>query len=93
MDILNNLERLNSECFTYDNYESNWWNLLDMDFITSIDVKAVMRTVEKYAIGYCEAEKVYLRPNLKSYAVMFEKDGKRFWFHIQKWEFELKENS
>lgn len=89
MDILKNLEQLNPECFIYENYESNWWSLLDMDYMTSMDVKNVMRTVRKYAVGYCEGGRLALRPNSNSYAVMFEKDGERFWFHIQKWEFEI----
>jgi len=85
---LHNLEKLNSECFIYDNYESNWWSLLDLDYLDALDGMSVMKEVEQYAVGYCESSKIRLRPRNDSYAVMFEKDGKRFWFHIQKWEFE-----
>lgn len=85
------LPELNSECFIYKNYESNWWSLLDLDFSDAMEVSNVIRCVEKYAIGYCESSKVRLRPKPDSYAVMFEKDGERFWFHIQKWEFETEE--
>ena len=91
MSVLNKLGKLNSECFTWETWESNWWNLLDMDFMIVMDVKNVMRAVEKYAVGYCESDKVSIRPKENSYAVMFEKDGERFWFHIQKWEFETEE--
>ena len=90
MSILNDLELLNSECFIYENYESNWFSLLDMDFKTSLGVETVMKAVKDYAVGYCESDRVKLRPRNDSYAVMFEKDGYRFWFHIQKWEFEFK---
>lgn len=88
--LLDNLKKLNSECFTYENYESNWWGLLDMDFMTALDVINVMRAVREFGVGYCEADKIKIRPKNSSYAVMFEKDGERFWFHIQKWEFEIK---
>ena len=91
MNLLNKLEKLNSECFIYENYESNWWSLLDLDYMSTFYAKNIMKAVEKYAVGYCESERVYLRPKSDSYAVMFEKDGKRFWFHIQKWEFEVEE--
>lgn len=87
--LLEKLERLNSECFIYDNYESNWWTLFDMKFSDSLNNAAVMRTVEQYAVGYCEGERLLIRPSADSYAVMFEKDGERFWFHIKKWEFEM----
>lgn len=85
------LPELNSECFIYENYESNWWSLLDLDFSDAMEVSNVMRCVEKYAVGYCESSKVKLRPKSDSYAVMFEKDGERFWFHIQKWEFDAED--
>lgn len=85
------LPELNPECFIYENYESNWWSLFNSDFSDSMEVSNVMRSVEKYAVGYCESSKVKLRPKSDSYSVMFEKDGERFWFHIQKWEFEAEE--
>lgn len=88
---INKLPVLNSECFIYENYESNWWSLLDLDYSDAMEISNVMRCVEKYAVGYCESSKVRLRPKFDSYAVMFEKDGERFWFHIQKWEFESEE--
>jgi len=91
MSVLESISQLNSECFIYDNYESNWWSLLDLDFDQAMDVWRVMKAVKEYAVGYCESDKVRLRPRPDSYAVMFEKDGERFWFHIQKWEFEEQE--
>lgn len=91
-NILDNLEKLNSESFTYENYESNWWSALDMDYMMALDVKSVLNAVKKYAVGYCDACRLKLRPKTDSYAVMFEKDGERFWFHLQKWEFEEEED-
>ena len=88
MDILKELPELNSECFIYENYESNWWSLLDLDYAEAMDVERVMKAVKEYAVGYCESSRITLRPRSDSFAVMFEKDGERFWFHLQKWEFE-----
>lgn len=82
------LEELNSECFTYDNYEADWWTRLQLSFSDAMEVSNVMKNVELYGVGYCDSIKVTLRPKTDSFAVMFEKDGDRFWFHIQKWEFE-----
>lgn len=85
------LPELNPECFTFENHEACWWGLLDLDFSDAMTVSNVMRCVEKYAVGYCESDRVMLRPKPDSYAVMFEKDGEHFWFHIQKWELESEE--
>jgi hypothetical protein len=81
---LDNIEKLNSECFIYENYESNWWSLFNIDYKTSLDNKNVMDVIKKYAVGYCESSRVNLRPKDNSYAVMFEREGKKFWFHVQK---------
>lgn len=91
-DMLINLPELNPECFIYDNWEANWWNLLDIDYGDAVDIKVIMRSVKQYAIGYCESNRTRIRPRDDSYAVMFEKDKERFWFHIQKWEFEDEED-
>jgi len=88
---LDNLKKLNSECFSFQNYESNWWCVLDMDYIMSFDLIRVNVAMAKYAIGYCEANRLTVRPREDSYAVMFEKEGVSFWFHIAKWEFETTE--
>lgn len=82
------LEELNSELFIYENYEPDWWTALDLSFCDAVDVSNVLRKVNEYAIGYCDSSRVRLRPKDDCFAVMFEKNGRKFWFHIQKWEFE-----
>lgn len=84
---MENLEELNSECFTYDNYEGNWWSLLDIAWKDSMNKKVLKECIKKYAIGYCKSSKVKIRPR-DGFAIMFEKDGERFWFHLEKWELE-----
>lgn len=54
--------------------------------LTSNDGK---RMIKKYAIGYCEAEKLICRPKLDHMAIMFEKDGENCWTHITDKEFSV----
>jgi len=82
------LKELNYECFTYGCYESSWWSLLDLDYVESMDMSRIMRAVRTYAVGYCDSARVGFRPKTTAYAVMFEKDDLRFWFHLEKWYFE-----
>ncbi len=65
--------------------------VVDIDYSDAFELTNVMRCVRKYAVGYCDSSRVRLRPKTDSYVVMFEKDRERFWFHIQKWEFETEE--
>lgn len=83
--ILDKITPLNSECYIWENYESNWWSLLDIDYVNSMEVDAIKRCISEYAVGYCDGSRLTIRPNSNSYAMMFEKDGNRFWFHIEKW--------
>lgn len=84
------IEQLNSECFTYELYESNWWQLLGIDYIDTMYTSLMQRMVKRYAVGYCDATSIIVRPKKDGYAVMFEKDGNRFWFHMN--ESELEDN-
>ena len=47
-----------------------------------------MGKIVEYAVGYCSGASITVRPRNGTYAVMFEKDGERFWFHVAMWEFE-----
>lgn len=83
--IFDKITPLNSECFIYENHEMNWWSVLDIDYNESMDINVFKNCVNKYAIGYCDGCRLSVRPNPNSYALMFEKDGFKFWFHIEKW--------
>lgn len=83
-----NIESLNSECFTYELYESNWWELFGIDYIDSMYTSFIRKLINKYAVGYCDASKLTVRPKSSGYAVMFERNKNRFWFHIEEWELE-----
>lgn len=82
---MGDLEELNSECFTFENYEGNWWSLLDISWEKSMDKSVLRECIKKYAVGYCDSIRVKIRPR-NGFAIMFEKDGERFWFHLENWE-------
>lgn len=44
----------------------------------------LLRALDKYAIGYCDSTRMNIRPREGWVAIMCERDGGRFWFHIQK---------
>jgi hypothetical protein len=85
MGILSGLKAVNSEHFRFDNYESNWWYILDISYANSMSKEIIKRCILDYAIGYCDGSRITVRPNLNSYAILFEKDGEQFWFHVEKW--------
>lgn len=87
---ISELRSLNSECFSISNHEMNWWNIFTDNnaYELSLENSWIMRQVKQYAIGYCNGDKVLFRPSNYTYAVMFEKDGIDFWFHINKSTFD-----
>lgn len=42
----------------------------------------LIRSLNKYAVGYCKASRMNIRPREGWYAIMCERDGEKFWFHI-----------
>lgn len=76
------LQKLNSALFTIDNY--NWDNSIILDF----------DKIKKYAVGWCDGDKVAVRPKENDIAVMYEvfDDDKlenygRYWCHLDKYSF------
>lgn len=76
------IEYLNPELFTYDNYESAYWNRFDWD--SSWDQTILISTIRERALGYCDGSRLSVRPNPEDYGVMFEDEYGKFWFHISK---------
>jgi len=74
------IEKLNAECFRFDNWESNWWTVIDLEFSSS--AKLFMTQISKFIVGWCEGSKLSVRPKESYYAVMLWKNEKEFWFHI-----------
>jgi len=84
--ILNNKEirPLSPECFTFELYEPNIWDALDLSFSESCNQDNIIKAITRYCIGYCDARRLLVRPMSDSYAFMFEKNGDKFWFHVHK---------
>ena len=78
------IEKLNPELFIFEKWEACWWEIFDLSFEYALDDTNLAKQLKEYAVGYCDGSKVIVRPNLKMYAVMFEKDGVEFWFHVDK---------
>jgi len=81
------MNKINSSLFTWNLWRSG--TLLDLGILKNrsefiLEKKNVLR---KYAIGYCEAEKLICRPKINCIAVMFQKDDVIFWTHLYKNEF------
>jgi len=85
------LDSLNPELFLFEKYSPDWWHDLDLEYVACLDFPNVLRKVKEYAIGYCDGGRLQIRPRSDSYAIMFEKDGDTFWFHIDKWCFDDKD--
>ena len=54
----------------------------------SEDLISGSHLLREYAVGWCEGERLPCRPKLDMIAVMFFKDGRNFWFHLSRYEFE-----
>jgi hypothetical protein len=53
----------------------------------SSDLIRFRNIIKEYAIGYCHAEYIPCRPKIDCIAIMFEVDGRNFWFHVTSGEF------
>ena len=75
-----NIPKISAERFTYELYEPNFWQRLGFEFSTDDDI--VLKKAIKKAVGYCESERLAVRPKSRMVAVMCEDDdGEKFWFH------------
>ena len=72
------LEELNPELFTFDKYDSGYYNRLDSD------MPSLARKIADVAIGYCDASRLFVRPRRNEYALLCEDEDGKFWFHVDK---------
>lgn len=87
------LQELNSECFLYENHESNFGDALDLSYSVFSKVPETKDNelhiaLKKYAVGWCDAQRLQYKPMYGFIAIMCEKDGNRFWFHIMQKTFD-----
>jgi hypothetical protein len=87
---MNKIEKLDSSVFTKSRWESGTIheiieNPCRYQYITVVFGRNALR---KYTIGYCDAKSLLVRPKTGEVAVMCFKDGRHFWFHLRKNEFD-----
>ena len=77
------LKELSPEVFTFELYEPNYYERLDMRDVVRWDDNALKHRLEETAVGWCDASRLGVRPRSGLVAVMCEdSDGDRFWFHV-----------
>ncbi len=77
------LPKLNPELFTYENWESGFWDMLGLGYAESMEEDNLIRAIKEYGIGYCNSDRLKCRPKDNKYvAVMCEREGEKFWFHV-----------
>ena len=80
---------ISAERFSYELYEPNFWQRLGFEFITDDDI-VIVKAIES-AVGYCDANRLLVRPKDRMIAIMCEDDdGEKFWFHHYKLAFEAR---
>ena len=83
------IPKLSAEKFSYELYESNFWARIGLQFSTDDDL--IIATAAKQAVGYCDANRLLVRPKDRMVAIMCEDDdGEKFWFHHYKTAFEAR---
>lgn len=79
------LEELNPELFNWETYEYDFGHRLDCYWNAYPEIfqfDYFIKQLKKYAIGWCDATRVVVRPKDKGIAVMCEDEDGKFWFHV-----------
>jgi hypothetical protein len=89
------MERLDSSEFTWELWRAGSIHDLGIPCRKAWILSPYGRSILlKFIVGWCESERLAFRPKVDEVAVMIEKDGERFWFHLRDREFKelTKEN-
>ena len=80
------LPRMQSSYFDWSTWRAG--SIADLGvWCREAHILANKRTLQKYAVGYCDGASTLCRQRPDRIAVMFEKEGSRFWNHITTREF------
>jgi hypothetical protein len=82
------LPEIDANLFEWELWEANCWDALDLSFAESMELDKLFAKIKQYGIGYCDSSKLIYRPRPGYYAIMCERDGQRFWFHVCQLDFE-----
>lgn len=77
----------------WDSLDISWGEMLDAESYIGhkelphnkgkqVQADMLIRALDKYAIGYCNSIRMNVRPRDGWFAVMCERNGEKFWFHI-----------
>lgn len=78
---------LDSTLFTYDIWEAGSVHDFGIEHFRFDNLQYHKSKFKKNLLGYCFAEKLNCRPKENEVALMYESNGKKFWFHIRNSEF------
>ena len=78
---------LDSTLFTYDIWEAGSVHDFGIEHFRFDNLQDHKSKFKKNLLGYCFAEKLSCRPKENEVALMYEMNGKKFWFHIRNNEF------
>lgn len=75
------IEKINPNRFLIEEYEPDFGVIFG--YKTSVFHNGIKNKIKEFAIGYCDGKDMVWKREF-DYAFLFEKDGRRFWFHIPK---------
>ena len=74
----------------FDDFSFSRWKLGNPTDLFNVRLRCKglpIKQIGSYAVGYCNAGSLRIRPKLGQKAVMFFKDGEFSWFHLMEDEF------
>lgn len=81
------MQKLNSSLFTWSRWRAG--SLADFGIVSrKTFILANRKTLKRFGVGFCDGGAVPCRPKSGKVAVMFFVNGKHFWNHLNKDEFE-----
>ena len=90
MENKTEIQELSPDEFTYERYEVNYGDRLGLDFRECMSFDAMSREIRDRIVGWCDGERLSVRPREDMVAVMLEdEDFEKFWFHWPRVAFEL----
>lgn len=77
------IPKISAERFNIRNWECSVWSRFDLIFSQSLDQQIMARKIADAAIGWCESNRLSVRPRDGEWwvAILCEDDDGVFWFH------------
>ena len=82
------MEKMSPHHFSFEYWRAGSLTELGIETRT-YSIERNRRTIRRYAIGYLNAEKLWIRPKLNAIAVMFWFNDSCFWTHLTNEEFKI----